>query len=152
MKKRLLRSVLVLIAGLGMLAAASTAQAAVPSLLGTWQWTSNEVRFDNVLVDGAAPVYEATTGLIKITSQKGRLFAGRMKDGEHELKITGFVDTDNTVTMQIYNYHSRGFFSGILTLGTPPTLRGTGQFYEEISLSSNPNMVTGLLTLKKVSG
>lgn len=83
--------VLVLLAGFGMLAAASVAQAAIPSMLGTWQGNFNLVQFENVLVEEVAPVYADTTDTMKITSQKGRLFAGPMRNGEHEQKVTGLL-------------------------------------------------------------
>jgi hypothetical protein len=153
MRRGLPKMILVLLVGLGIVLAASVSHAAVPNMKGTWTGTFNYVQFKNVLLEGVNPVYTKVAVTMKITSQNGRVFAGRNLDGDHEIKFTGVIGADNTVTIQTYEYHSRGFFSAKMTVvnGTM-TLNGTGNIYEEISLSSNPQMATGLLALKKVSG
>lgn len=153
MKRGLPKLIAVLLIGLSMLLAASVSHAATPNMKGTWTGTFNYVQFKNVLVDGANPVYVKQTVSMKITSQTGRVFAGRLRDGDHEIKFTGVVEADKTVTIQMFEYHTRAFFRAKLTvLDTSMTLNGTGNLYEEMSLSSDPNMATGLITLKKVSG
>lgn len=151
MKKGLLKMVFPLLASLGILLAASVSHAAIPNMKGIWKGTFKYVEFENVLVVGAAPEYGSDEVEMKITTQKGRLFAGRIRDGESELKVTGFIDTDDSVTIQLYEEDTRIFFSGKLIPWTTPTLRGTAHLYEVINISLDPRMATGLLTLKRVS-
>lgn len=151
MKKGFAKMFPVLLVGLGMLLVASVSHAAIPNLKGVWAGTVNIVRFENVLQDGGNPVYHKETIKIKITWQNGRVFAGRYMSGEHEEKLTGVIEADNTVTVQTFNEDNRSFFRGKMRVvdGTM-TLSGAIAVYEEICLSGSPEMMSGLATLKKV--
>lgn len=150
MRKDLKKVVLGSLVILGMLFAASVSHAAIPNMKGTWKGTFNGVGFENVLQEGQNPGYAKISVKIKITSQNGRVFAGRIQDVEHEVKITGVIEANNNVTIQMYEYHTRGFFTAKLSVNNGVmTLNGVGNLYTEISLSSDPEMQTGQITLKK---
>jgi hypothetical protein len=124
--------------------------AAVPDLRGTWQGTQSQYEFKDVTINNAAPVFSQGDANLKITTQKGRVFAGRfMQDGK-ELKVTGAIAPDNTISLQIFKYHSRAFFVGKLTVTAAKfTLSGIVHAYDEMTLSSEPGMSSIYVTISK---
>jgi hypothetical protein len=152
MRKDYTKVFLVSLVCLLMFFAASVSHAAIPDMRGTWQMTVNIVVFENVLKDGVAPVYDRETANIKVTTQKGRVFAGRYLIEGNEEKLTGVIEQDNTVTIQLFDHDGRTFLRGKMSVVDGVMfVRGTITGYEEISTTPDPGMTTGLVTLKKLN-
>jgi hypothetical protein len=126
--------------------------AGIPNLKGKWKSSMSGFGFQNILQDGVNPQAATDSGVATLGFQKGRSFAGRFIDNNHEVKLTGVILEDNTVHMQVFSYHSRGVFVGKYSvINGVQTIKGAANLYDDLNLSSDPGISTMYFVLTKVN-
>jgi hypothetical protein len=129
-----------------------THAAGIPNLKGKWKNSMSGFGFQNVLRDGVKPQAATDSGVAILGFQKGRSFAGRFIDNNHEVKLTGVILEDNTVHMQIFSYHSRGVFVGKYSvINGIQTIKGAANLHDDLNLSSDPGISTMYFVLTKIN-